>query len=205
MRALVVYGSSRGGTAGLAEWVAEALTDRGLDTAIGSAAQVEDIDGYDAVVVGGALYNNRWHTDAVDFVHRFPRTLRELSVWLFSSGPLDDSARSSALAPVPHVRDLARALDVRGHMTFGGVLEKQSGGRLGALLSYGKVGDWRDRAQVEQWVDRIVAQLAEPRTTIVLPDAEPDSAAFDEGSLARIRRMLSLDEIDDDAGLDVLL
>ena len=221
MRILIAYGSSRGGTAGLADMVAEALFDRGVDAEVGNAADVSDLRGYDGVIVGGALYNNHWHSDATDFVHRFADVLRHVPVWFFSSGPLDDSARSGAVAPVPQVRDLARRFEIRGHMTFGGVLEKRTSGRLSAFLSYGEVGDWRDASQVAQWAERIVVQLAEQRTTIALPElereaprrreislvasADADEESADESRLDRIRRLLSSEEVDDDAGLDVLL
>jgi menaquinone-dependent protoporphyrinogen oxidase len=181
--------------------VGAALARRGLDVTVGAAAVVEDLDGFEAVVIGGAIYNNRWHPDATDFVERFLPDLRGRSVWFFSSGPLDDSANSGALAPIPHVAELARTVDIRGHMTFGGVHERRSTGRLASLLDYGPSGDWRDPRQVDQWADRIVAQLNEPRTTIVLPEAAP----AEDGGLSRIRRLLSSEELDDDAGLDVLL
>lgn len=206
--------------------VAKALVDHGIEVTVDSAAEITSLSGYDAVVVGGALYNNHWHSDASDFVNRYASALRELPVWFFSSGPLDDSARSGALAPVAQVRDLARKFDIRGHMTFGGVLEHRAGGRLSAFLSYGEVGDWRDPNQVVQWAERIVAQLGEARTTIVVaepapptksapkpaPDPEqwielPDdeNEAVEESRLGRIRRFISSEEVDDDAGLDVLL
>jgi len=209
VRILIAYGSSRGGTAGLAEMLAEAILSHALEVAIGNAAEIEDLTGYDAVVVGGALYNNRWHPDATDFAHRFAGTLQQLPVWFFSSGPLDDSARSGAVAPVPQVRDLARTLDIRGHMTFGGVLAKPAGGRLGALLAYGDAGDWRDASQVAQWAERIVSKLGEPPPAIVLPESgeavEAEVAEADATRLDRIRRLLSAEEVEDDAGLDVLL
>jgi menaquinone-dependent protoporphyrinogen oxidase len=230
VRILIAYGSSRGGTAGLAEMVAVALTHHGFEVEVGNAAEISEVSGYDGVIVGGALYNNHWHSDATDFVNRFADVLHRVPVWFFSSGPLDDSASSGAVAPIPQVRDLARKFDIRSHMTFGGVLEKRASGRLSAFLSYGDVGDWRDRAQVAQWADRIVVQAAELRTTIVLPDpdsplrrevrlvdradlADPADALdaekveeiVEESRLDRIRRLLSSEEVEDDAGLDVLL
>lgn len=39
---------------------------------------------YDVVIVGGALYNDRWHRDAQRFVKRHGRELGALPVWLFS-------------------------------------------------------------------------------------------------------------------------
>src|SRR4051794_20295490 len=70
VRVLVVYASSRGGTEGLARMVAESLVARGVDADVGDATAVDEITGYDAVIVGGALYNGKWHPEATWFVQR---------------------------------------------------------------------------------------------------------------------------------------
>lgn len=172
MRVLVVHGSTRGGTEGLARLVADALVAHGVTADIGAAAAVDDLEPYDAVVVGGALYHDRWHHDAARFVDHHLGELQTKQVWFFSSGPLDDSARSGALAPVPQVRELGRRVDIRGHMTFGGVLDHQPGGFLGSLLAWGKPGDFRDPEHVAEWVARIVVQLAMPPTPVTAPTVD---------------------------------
>ena len=163
---LVVYGSTRGGTAGLAHMVADACAVQGIKTEVRRAGDVRDLSKADAVIVGGALYSNRWHPDAVAFVGRHRATLQRLPVWFFSSGPLDDSARSGALAPVPQVTTLAREIDIRGHMMFGGLLDKRPSGLFGKF-AYGAEGDFRDRRHVAEWVERLAADLkAESPTTV---------------------------------------
>jgi menaquinone-dependent protoporphyrinogen oxidase len=167
---------------------------------IGDAADVDDLADYDAVVLGGALYNGRWHAEASWFVERNLDALRELPVWFFSSGPLDDSARSGSIAPIDQVQDLARRADIRGHMTFGGVLERRPSRFLSALLAWGKPGDFRDREHVAEWVERIIARLNEPQgelpETEAPGDAPPSKRAF--------RRLTHARSGDDDLGLDVL-
>jgi menaquinone-dependent protoporphyrinogen oxidase len=184
--------------------IAEALVANGVTADLGGANEVDEIDEYDAVIVGGALYNGRWHADATWFVERNLDALRATSVWFFSSGPLDDSARSGSLAPVAQVSELARRADIRGHMTFGGVLEGKSG-FLSSLLSWGKPGDYRDQTQVDEWVGRIVARLGEPKQTITLPDVEPDAKI----TTRMLRRLASAGDAEEDAsedlGLDVLM
>jgi menaquinone-dependent protoporphyrinogen oxidase len=207
LRVLVVYGSSRGGTAGLAQMVAEALAAHGIDADVGDATGIDEIDAYDAVIVGGALYHGRWHADATWFVERNFDRLRAINVWFFSSGPLDDTARSGSLAPVGQVQDLARRADIRSHMTFGGMFEAKSTGLLASLLAWGKPGDFRDPQHVTEWVEHIVARLGEPRTTVVLPELEPEAG----GVASRVLRRLATageeadDDNADDYGLDVLL
>jgi menaquinone-dependent protoporphyrinogen oxidase len=203
VRVLVVHASSRGGTEGLAHMVAESLVAHGHDADVGSASSIDDVDGYDAVIVGGALYNGKWHPDASWLVDRNIAGLLATNVWFFSSGPLDDSARSGSLAPVPQVQDLARRANVRGHMTFGGFLEPKHRGFLSSLMAWGKPGDYRDPEQVKEWVELIVARLAQPRT-ITMPDAEAEPA----GTAARMFRRLveagDIPEANEDSGLDVL-
>ena len=128
MRVLVVYGSKRGGTAELARMVGKAFAEHGWSVEVRPAADVASVTGADAVVVGGALYMNRWHRDAGRFVKRHKAALFDLPVWFFSSGPLDDSARSGGIAPVSQVNALASDVEIKGHMTFGGRLTADAKG-----------------------------------------------------------------------------
>lgn len=166
VQVLVVYGSTRGGTAGLAHLVADAFVRHHIHAEVRRAGDVRKLGEYDAVIVGGALYSNRWHPDATAFVGRNREELRRLPVWFFSSGPLDDSARSGALAPVPQVTALAREVEIRGHMTFGGLLDKRPTGLFG-LFAYGPEGDFRDRHHVGEWVERIAEELGREHTSMV--------------------------------------
>jgi menaquinone-dependent protoporphyrinogen oxidase len=226
---LVVYGSTRGGTAGLAHMVADACAVQGIKTEVRRGGDVRSIDNADAVIVGGALYSNRWHPEAVAFIGRNRAALQRLPVWFFSSGPLDDSARSGALAPVPQVTALAREIEIRGHMTFGGLLDKRPTGLFG-MFAYGAEGDFRDRRQVGEWVERIAHELKdgppqpvrviEPATgtgsdEVVIATAEPLTVATpaapetlppaSPSKRSRLRQYLALDAgaEDDDEGLDL--
>ena len=158
-RALVVYGSKNGGTAGLAQMVGAELQRHGWEVVVQDAAQPAELRGVDLVVIGGALYANRWHKAARSFARRREPALRTIPVWLFSSGPLDTSAASGDLAPVPQVQEIARRLEARGHMTFGGRLAADAKG-LGARMLRKYAGDYRDPAQVADWVGHIVRELS---------------------------------------------
>ena len=80
------------------------------------------LEGIDTVAGAGALYANRWHRDARRFVRRNTAALRELPVWLVSSGPLSDSAEHQEIPPTRQVAKLAKRVGARGHVTFGGRL-----------------------------------------------------------------------------------
>lgn len=159
-RALVVYGSKRGGTAGLAQMVGAELQRLGWEVVVQDAAQPAELRGVDLVIIGGALYMNRWHKAARSFAKRREPALRTMPVWLFSSGPLDTSAASGDIAPVSQVHEIARRLEARGHMTFGGRLAADAKGFGARSLAKKYAGDYRDPAQVADWVHQIVHELA---------------------------------------------
>lgn len=169
MKALVIFGSERGGTAGLAALIGEAFRREGWTAEVRDATVDAPVDG-DICVIGGALYMNRWHRSARQFVRRHARTLSEVPVWMFSSGPLDDSARAGDLAPVRQVQEIAARVEAHGHMTFGGRLEPNAKGFLARSMAKKQAGDWRDPQQVAEWVHEICHTISPPRT-IVLPDA----------------------------------
>ena len=175
-RALVVFGSKNGGTAGLARMIGGELSRNGWTVIVQDAAQPADLRDLDLVVVGGALYENRWHKEARAFVRKNQQTLRRLPVWLFSSGPLDGSARSGDIAPVSQVQELAQRIEARGHMTFGGVLSREAHGLFARAMAKKFAGDYRDPEQVADWVRQIEHELAPAE--ISLPD--PRAGTHDE-------------------------
>jgi menaquinone-dependent protoporphyrinogen oxidase len=159
MRVLVTYGSKMGGTAGLAEMIGDALWQHDVPADVSPAAAAPTLTPYDAVIVGGALYNNRWHRDAQRFVKRHSRELGALPVWLFSGGPFGDAEQRPDIPPVRGVARLMRHIGARGHETFGGRLVPDPPGFLAPAMVKMWAGDWRDQDQVERWVTEITAEL----------------------------------------------
>jgi menaquinone-dependent protoporphyrinogen oxidase len=159
MRVLIAFGSKRGGTAGLADMIGDALREAGCETIVSPADGIYDLTEFDAVVVASALYANRWHRDARRFVKRNTAALRELPVWLVSSGPLDDSAEREDIPPTKQVAKLASRIGARGHVTFGGRLSAQASGFPASAMAKTHAGDWRDPAHIRSWAESVVAAL----------------------------------------------
>ena len=152
MRVLVAYGSKMGGTKGLAEMLGSDLVDLGHEVDVVSGEKVKDVSPYDAAVIGGALYYFRfWHKNARRVVSRHGDQLRRMPVWLFSSGPLDDSAAEKEIPPIKAVEKRIQELGAKGHVTFGGRLEQESRGL--------PIGDWRDPDHVRSWAESINSEL----------------------------------------------
>jgi len=166
MLILVTYASERGGTKGLADMVGNGLRAEGFTVEVAPAGTLWRVDQYDAVVVGGALYAGRWHKDARRFVKQYAHDLAERPTYLFSSGPLDDSAIEREIPPVRGVRSLMGNIGARGHATFGGRLEPDASGFPASAMAKHHAGDWRDRAQVRAWTHQIADELRAPATHV---------------------------------------
>jgi menaquinone-dependent protoporphyrinogen oxidase len=160
-KVLVAYGTTSGSTAGIAEMIGAALREDGFEVEVLPAGQVGDVAGYDAVVLGGALYANRWHKDARRFTRRHAGSLRRTPVWLFSSGPLDRSATEAEIPPVPSAARAAQRLNALGHVTFGGRLGPEATGWIARKMAQnGRGGDFRDDSRIRAWAHERAAELA---------------------------------------------
>ncbi|WP_415949456.1 flavodoxin domain-containing protein [Streptomyces sp. KLOTTS4A1] len=157
-KVLVAYGSKYGSTAEIASRIGAVLGEHGHAVEVREAGGVRDLAPYDAVVLGGALYVGRWHRAARRFARRHRKALRATKVWLFSSGPLNNSA--PRLPPEPGVMRTSLRLHSRGHTTFGGRLDDTaSGWPARRLLAAGRGGDFRDFDAVTAWAENIAREL----------------------------------------------
>jgi menaquinone-dependent protoporphyrinogen oxidase len=164
MHVLVTYASKRGGTAGLAAMLAEALQTEGFEVDRLEVGDVRTFDGVDAVLLGSGLYANRWLRPARRFADRHQTELRARPVWLFSSGPLDDRAAREKVPPTKQVIRIGAAVGSRGHMTFGGRLAPDATGFPAKAMAKKHSGDWRDRDHVARWAHEVAVALAAAAT-----------------------------------------
>jgi len=70
MRVLVTAATRYGATDEIAQVIAEVLGEHGLEATLLPPEQVEGVDGYDAVVVGSAVYAGQWLKPARELVER---------------------------------------------------------------------------------------------------------------------------------------
>ena len=159
MKVLVAYGSKYGGTAGIAETVAEQMRQDGLEVDVRPASRSLKPDPYDAVVVGGALYRNRWHRAASMYVRRNRKALRDRPTYLFSSGPLADAFSGHNPPPVPEVRLLASRVDAREHITFNGCLPAKTRRFMDRAVASTLAGDYRDRDEERAWAHHVADEV----------------------------------------------
>jgi menaquinone-dependent protoporphyrinogen oxidase len=160
MRVLVTAATKYGATAEIAQAIAEVLGEHGLEATVLPPEQVEGVDGYDAVVVGSAVYAGHWLKPARELVERHAGDLASRPVWLFSSGPVGDPPKPEE-DPVDVGETLA-ATKAREHRVFAGKLvRKQLSFPERAIVAALHVpeGDFRDWTEVRQWAAGIASTL----------------------------------------------
>jgi menaquinone-dependent protoporphyrinogen oxidase len=162
---LIAYASKHGSTAEIAEAIGRAIRETGLTADVRPARDIRDVSAYGRVVVGSAVYMNKWQGDAIDFLKRFEADLATRPTWLFSSGPTGGTPEAEpkvaeilAAQPDPpgEVATRAARIGVRGHVTFGGRTGDEMTGLLERWLPR---GDWRDFDAIRAWA-RSVAEGA---------------------------------------------
>jgi len=160
MKVLVSAASRHGATIEVAATIGAVLGAAGHEVFVLAPDEVTGLDGYDAAVIGSAVYVGRWAEPARDLVARHKVALARIPVWLFSSGPVGDPPR-----PAEDPADataLAALVGARGHRTFPGQVDKR---RLGiaerAMVAAVRVpeGDYRPWAAIEAWAGEIAAGL----------------------------------------------
>lgn len=157
-RVLVAYASKLGSTAEIAETIAHVLRDGGHHAVALPARDVTSLEGYDAVVLGSALYAAYWQRDAHRFVDRFREDLKARPLWLFSGGPLDRRLARADQPITPHGAEITAGLGARGHHTFGGRLTPTAPVAPQILQTH-RFGDFRDWQRIVEYGYRIGREL----------------------------------------------
>jgi menaquinone-dependent protoporphyrinogen oxidase len=164
MNVLVAVASRHGSTQEIAEVITDELRAAGIQVDQRHVDEVRSIEGYQAIILGSAVYLGNWLPEARLFIERRQPRLATIPVWLFSSGPLgtDD--------PKPHgdpakLSELLEATHAREHHIFVGKLDPHGlsfSERLIAKAVRAPAGDFRQWDAVRAWARGIARTLASP-------------------------------------------
>jgi len=165
MRILVTVASRHGATGEIADRIAERLAERHGEVVQLPPERVQELDGFDVVILGSALYAGRWMSDARDFVERFGDELSGVTVWTFSSGPVGDPLfpKEEPAEPVA----LSATIGAREHRVFAGKVDRSAltlPERAIMKVLRAPEGDFRDWEAVDAWAEviaRASSDLAE--------------------------------------------
>jgi menaquinone-dependent protoporphyrinogen oxidase len=162
---LVAYASKHHSTAEIAERIAAAMRSAGCEAEARPASEVDDLSPYAAVVLGSAVYAKRWRREARDFARRHSATLRDMPLWLFSSGPFG-AVEEHPTAPMPPAAErLVVQLGAREHVMFGGRVPTDPGNFVERAMAKSTPPDRRDARDwpaIEAWARGVAEQVATP-------------------------------------------
>ena len=160
-KVLVAVASKHGGTQDIAYGIARILMGWGLKADVKNIETDADINGYEAVILGSAVYRGSWLKPAINFVNCYASELSSRPTWLFSSGPV-----GTPLKPEPEeavkIGEIMAKTKAREHHVFTGRLDKRNLSlteRSIVKMVGVKDGDWRDWQDVGSWAVKIAKQL----------------------------------------------
>ena len=150
---LVAYASRMGSTREIAAAIANELAQLDHTVTVASCAEAPDVDGFDAVVIGSAIYVQRWIPDAVRYLRRQAPYLTNRPTYLFQSGPCDTSKGVDGTPSPRSVRRITRKFGLSEPTTFAGRLDPaRATGRLTRWVATGSnAGDFRHWSAVRDW------------------------------------------------------
>jgi menaquinone-dependent protoporphyrinogen oxidase len=164
-RILVAYATRLGSTTDVAETIGQVLRDAGADVEVLPVAEVTDLDGYDAVVLGSAIRVGKPLPELVQFARQHELALSGLPVAYFV-------VCATMKEDTPEHRDTVLGyLDPLRH-----IKEPLSIGLFAGAFEYGKVnrlvrwflkalhapeGDWRKWDEIRSWAADLATRLAQ--------------------------------------------
>lgn len=146
---LIAYASKYGSTREVAESIASTLQERLLRVDVKAAEDVEHVDEYAGVVLGGGIYMGRWHRNARGFSKVFERELSRLPVAVFALGPIDEVPEHRA-GSENQFRKAVESLgfEPMASAVFGGAVDPR---KLPFPFNHMPAADVRDWDQIRDW------------------------------------------------------
>jgi menaquinone-dependent protoporphyrinogen oxidase len=166
---LVAYATRYGSTREVAESVAATLREQGLAVDLQPMHTVDDLAGYDAIVLGAPLYIGHWPKEAQRFLAQHREALRQRPVAMFTLGPTQPGEKEWADVRAQLDQERARYpwLQPIAFELFGGRYDPTMLRFPDSLLTWlpasplrqMAASDLRDWPAIRAWADNLVEQL----------------------------------------------
>lgn len=162
---LVTYASRAGSTAGVAEAIANTLTEGGAQVDVIPMQDVKDLSPYRAVVAGSAIRQAKWLPEAIGFIRKHRETLLHKPFAMFTvcitlAMSNSEQYRSAVAGWVAPVRELTRPLSeglFAGMLDFSKLPVNWDTLKLRATVAFGIFprGDRRDWHAIRAWAESL--------------------------------------------------
>jgi menaquinone-dependent protoporphyrinogen oxidase len=167
-RILVAYASKHQATAEIAETVGDTLRQFASFTVdVQPAETIKELKGYDAVVLGSAVYAGQWQSAATEFLKGYVTELAQRPVWVFSSGPTGEGDTKELLKGWEFPEALKPVLEQikpREVAVFHGKLDPSELNffeKTIVKMVHAPMGDFRDWKVIREWATRIAESLGD--------------------------------------------
>lgn len=160
-KVLVAVASKHGGTQDIAYGIARILMGWGIVADVRNIETDGEVDGYEAVILGSAVYRGSWLKSARQFVNKHAAELATRPTWLFSSGPIGKPLKPQFDEAV-QIGEIIAKTKAREHHVFTGKLDKRNLNlaERSIIKAIGlEEGDWRDWNDVGTWAVKIAKEL----------------------------------------------
>lgn len=160
MKVLVTAASKHGATAEIASVIGAVLETAKVEAEVVPPAFVENLQGYDGVVLGSGVYAGHWLKPAKEFIERHEAELRERPVFLFASGPVGAAPKESDVPS--EMRAAAALVGATDQRVFGGRI---TGSQLGPFekvivrVVKAPLADDRPWDEIADWAKEIARYL----------------------------------------------
>ena len=175
-KVLVAYATKYGATAEIAEKIGEVLRQASLQVDVIDAERAGNVESYDEVVLGSAIYAGSWRKEAVEFLETNEAALAKRPTWLFSSGPTGEGGPVELMKGwrFPEAQQsIADRIKPRDIAFFAGEIDTKKLNLAEKVLVKGikaPVGDFRDWDAIETWAATIAATVQKDRDPQHLPN-----------------------------------
>ena len=163
MKALVVYGTKSGCTAGVAEQIGKTLAEKGFAAEVVAAQNAGSADDYDAVIVGSGVRAGTWHEAVRTWVSENAEALKSRPVAFYTCGLTitDESKADEVRAYTDAVIEATgvKPIDVG---LFAGWNEPSKFSFLERTVMKvlkAPVGDFRDYDAIATWTEGLAPEL----------------------------------------------
>ncbi|MDQ7026619.1 MAG: flavodoxin domain-containing protein [Anaerolineae bacterium] len=164
-KVLVTFASSHGATAEIAQTIGTVLRKNQLLVDVTRIEGVKDVNQYDAIVLGSAIYTGEWMELAKAFLHEHAEILKKQYVWIFSSGPTGEGNPIELLDGVLFslsVEEIIKQIQPRDVAVFGGKIDLRrlrKDERLIVKAANVPKGDFRNWHAIKFWAQQIADAL----------------------------------------------
>ncbi|HDQ74111.1 MAG TPA: flavodoxin [Chloroflexi bacterium] len=156
---LVTYASKAGSTGEIAEAIGQTLSEKGASVDVRPVKEVDDVSGYQAVVVGSAIRIGQWLSEATRFLEANQAVLKKVPIAYFSVCLRITEDKPEAQREAQGYNEAASAIVTSvSAKVFAGKMDYSQISLLERMMMKAMKspeGDWRDWDAIHAWAGQL--------------------------------------------------